>query len=204
VTVNIYDMGTSLNAFGIYTAQRSGEAQKLEIGTEAIISPPYQCLLLKDMFYVKVEAFEGKITEAAGKNILEAVAKALPGKEEFPEELGRLPGKGKIEGSEGFFGESYLGLSALNNCVYARYKEGSGEEFQLFSMIPGAGESDESLWKKLAAKWQVVKGKKHKVLAKKIPYKGLVGVTLTDEGLFGAAAFINEKELVKRMGIFWK
>ena len=199
VTVNIYDMGTLLNAFGIYDLERPDESNKMAIGTEAVILPPYQCLLLKDVYYVKVDVYEGKITESVGHDLLEAIAEALPGAEEYPEELLRLPSEGKVAGSEGYIREGYLGTADLRNCVYAQYLEKKKQEYQVFLMIPESGKSEEAIWKNLTLKWTSKKHKKHTILYKKIPYKGLVGIMFTDKGILGVSDSADEKEMLKRL-----
>ena len=47
VTVDYYDMGTPLNAFGVYVRERPDPGIEIVGATEALISPPYQALLLK-------------------------------------------------------------------------------------------------------------------------------------------------------------
>ena len=54
VTVDLYDMGTPLNAFGIFVRERPVAGAPLPNATEATVSPPYQALLLKGTTYVKV------------------------------------------------------------------------------------------------------------------------------------------------------
>lgn len=199
VTVQIYDMGTRLNAYGIYNSHRPDGAELLAIGAEAVISPPYQCLLLKDAYYVKVDVYEGEITETVGKTLLKAIADALPGADRFPEELDSLPPERKIVGSESFVREGYLGLSDLRNCVYARYIGKKKREYQIFLMIPERGKSVESIWKELSSRWKSKKHKKHSILYRSIPYKGLVGIVLTGKGIFGVSDSANEKEMLKRL-----
>lgn len=199
VTVNIYDMGTRLNAFGIYDSERPDESEKIAIGAEAVILPPYQCLLLKDAYYVKVDVYEGEITESVGKDLLKAIAEALSGAEEYPEELERLPPEGKVAGSEGYIREGYLGMADLRNCVYAKYLEKKKQEYQVFHMIPEPGKSNEVVWKNLTLKWKSKKHEKHTVLYKIIPYKGLVGIMLTDRGIFGVSDSADEKQMLKRL-----
>ncbi|MDZ7318533.1 MAG: hypothetical protein ONB11_05220, partial [candidate division KSB1 bacterium] len=113
LTVEIYDMGSQLNAFGIYQAERPPDAPGLTWGTEAIVSPPFQCLLLKDVYYVKVNVFEGELSDSSGSRLLAAIAAALPGKADFPAELQWLPTKNMIAGSAGFTRVRFLGVPEL-------------------------------------------------------------------------------------------
>ena len=199
VTVDIYNMGTPLNAFGVYSTERPRESKTLSIGVEGIVSPPYQCLLLKDVNYVKVNMYEGEIDEATGKALLEAISNALPGSDDHPEELTLLPSNGRIPGSEGFVKEGYLGLTELTHCVFADYKEKSASEYQYFHMVPGPKETTESVWKRLTSKWKATEVEKYPILYKSIPYKGIVGVILTDKGIFGVTDSEKESEMKKRL-----
>lgn len=198
VSLDIYDMGSRMNAFGIYKTERPAEQERLAIGTEAVISPPYQCLLLKDNLYVKVNVFEGEITEDIGKQLLSAIAEAMPGKTGFPEELKLLPTEGKIPDSETFAKNNYLGLTELTDCIYAKYKNGDSE-FQYFILLPSKQESLIQKWEILASKWKLVANDKHSILMKKIPYKGLNGVLRMDDKILGVTDCVDEAQLVSRL-----
>ena len=198
VTIDIYDMGTRLNAFGMYKTERPTDEQSLAIGTEAYVSPPYQCLLFKENFYAKVNAFEGEITNENGKPLLEAIADALPGEVGYPKELKLLPSDGKIPGSENYARQAFLGLSELNNCVYANYKDGE-KEFKYFVIIPMGQEKNETIWELLSAKWKKLENKKFPVLAKKVPYIGFNGVVLSDKKIIGVTNCADESEVLKRL-----
>lgn len=198
VTIDIYDMGTRLNAFGMYKTERPGDEQSLAIGTEAYISPPYQCLLFKENFYVKVNAFEGEITNENGKPLIETIAKALPGEVGYPKEIKLLPSVGKVPDSENFARQAFLGLSELNNCVYASYKDGE-KEFKYFVIISMGQGKNETIWELLSEKWKKLENKKFPVLAKKVPYIGFNGVMLSDEKIIGVTNCADESEVLKRL-----
>ena len=201
VTIDIYDMGSRLNAYGMYRLEQPREQETLKIGTEAVISAPYQCLLLKDSYYVKINALEGEITETKGKALLTAVAKALPGNTTLPEAVQQLPIKGKIANSEDFIKKSFLGLPELKNCVYAKYKVGEKEFFH-FVIIPVGVETNETIFKQLSHKWTKLEHKKYSVLYRKIPYKGISGIMLTNNKLLGVTGCADKFELVKRLEAF--
>ncbi|MCU0644812.1 MAG: hypothetical protein MUC94_11180, partial [bacterium] len=128
ITIDIYDMGESINAFGMYKTERPRDQEGVPVATEGIVAPPYQALLLKDRYYVKVNAFEGELSDSTGRSVLEAIANALPGKTGFPDVLQLLPQQGMIPGSEGYTKISYLGLKELTNCIHANYKDQNGNE----------------------------------------------------------------------------
>ena len=198
VTVDIYDMGTRLNAFGMFRTESPRDQQAMAIGTEAYISPPYQCLLLKENYYVKVNAYEGEITNDNGKPLLEALAKALPGEAGYPKELQFLPPAGKLPASESYARQAFLGLSELTNCVYAIYKDGE-KEFKYFVIILPGKETNESIWEKLYEKWKKVDHEKYAILTKKVPYMGIAGVVLTDKKIVGVTECADEAEVLMRL-----
>ena len=195
-TVDIYDMGERINSFGIYKTERPKDNQGLNIGIEAVVSPPYQCLLLKDCSYVKVNVFEGEFTKESGKIVLHAIASALKGSEDFPDELKLLPERFKEKNSEGYNREAFLGLSILTRCVYAKYKI-ENKPIRYYVILPNKNETKHDIWKKLSKKWKETKVANHHVLFKKIPYKGLTGVIQTDDKIIGAADCENEKQMLK-------
>ncbi|MEN8164510.1 MAG: DUF6599 family protein, partial [Acidobacteriota bacterium] len=77
VAVGIYEMGSPLNAFGIYRTERPDDAATVKIGGQALISAPYQALMVKDRFYIKVDVYDGEINDAGGQSMLKAISAAL-------------------------------------------------------------------------------------------------------------------------------
>jgi len=199
VTIDIYDMGSQINAFGMYQTERPTDTKGLSIGAEAIISPPYQCLLLKGSYYIKVNVFEGEIAESTGKSLLESIANAVPGMNQIPEVLALLPSKNKMKGSEGYTNVGYLGLTELTNCIHAKYADNNEKEFQYFIVLAAGKITKEFIWGKLSEKWKELEYKKYSILVKKVPYKGCIGVALTNEKIIGVTDCENEQEVIDRL-----
>jgi hypothetical protein len=199
VTIDYYDMGTPLNAFGVYVRERPDPGIALPEATEALISPPYQALLLKGSRYVKVNVFEGEITESNGRSLLEAIARALPGPSGYPAELDLLPEHGRVPGTSGFQREGFLGLTELTDCMYAEYSSDGAEPWQGFAMLPSDQESTESIWERLSGAWESTEHNGYTVLFREIPYRGLVGVVQTDRGIVGAAGAADQAQLLERL-----
>ncbi|MFO7888835.1 MAG: DUF6599 family protein [bacterium] len=197
VTVNIYDMGNALNAFGIYTSEKGTDQETLDIGVESILSLPYQCLQLKGQYYIKIDAFEGKLTKEKTEALLTAVSEALPGSNEVPGELAMLPSENKIEGSENFIRENFLGLEILKNSVFAEYKEGKNK-YKVFKVILDKG-AEKKYFDTLKDKWDSKKYKNMDILYRQVPYSGYVGVSFIDNTITGIAGIEKEKDLFKKI-----
>ncbi|MGD2218541.1 MAG: hypothetical protein PVJ64_17415, partial [Gemmatimonadales bacterium] len=195
VTVDLYDMGSPLNAFGVFKQENPG-GPPLAGATLAVVSLPYQALLLEGATYAKVNAIEGELTDASGRELLEALARALPGEPTLPAELGLLPEEGKVAGSEGYQRQAFLGLSELPGCVYADYSGPADATWQGFVVVPPAGSSPTSVWEALAADWATLEERGLTVLYREIPYRGLVGVTVVDGSIVGASGAADQAELL--------
>ncbi len=200
VTVSVYDMGSRLSAFGVYRTEASARLESLAIGGGAVVAAPYQCLLLKDRFYVKVDVTLGEIDEAAGGALLAALAAALPGADGLPEVFASLPAAGRVAGSEGYENAGFLGLEELGGCAYASYRDdSSGRRSRAFIMVPRPGQSLKSLWQGLAARWSAGPRPHLTVLARMAPHQGLVGAIRTEAGILGVADCKNKAEVLKNL-----
>ena len=197
LVVDVYNMGTALNAFGMYKTERGNINETLSIGTEAVISSPHQSLMLKDVYYIKLNIYEGELTSEKNKTLLRSIADILPGSKNYPAEFELLPNENKIEYSEHFAKESYLGLSELNNCAYADYKVNK-IDFQYFVIIPAENEKESEIWNRFSEKWKTLDLENKQILYKKIPYSGIVGITKTYKGIFGVTNCETTDQIVER------
>jgi hypothetical protein len=204
IVVDVYNMGTQLNAFGMYKTERGDPTEKLGIGTEAVITSPNQCLMLKDIYYIKINVYEGQLTEEKSNSLLNSISEILAGSNTFPGEFELLPQKNKIKNSEHFVKEGYLGLSELTNCLYAEYKTDAETSFQYFIIITENKNSHDDIWKKFTKKWKYIENKEFPILFRKIPYKGLVGILKTENGIIGVTNSNTESELKDRLQKFYK
>jgi len=198
ITVHIYNMGTQLNAFGMYRTEQPQKCSPLDIGGQGYVSPPYQCVLFKASYYIKVDAYEGDITAERGKGILQAIADGLPGENGFPKILDSLPVENKIPGTESYQREGYLGIKELENCIFAEYQE-KKKTYQIFIMLPKGSETQNDLWARMTSKWKKIQEKNRSILYRKTPYKGYFGLIQTQNGLLGVTHADNEKKLKKEL-----
>ncbi len=198
-SVAVYDMGTELNAFGIYRTESQGAEEFLTVGTEAVVSPPYQCLLLKGRNYVKIDAYEGDIDQATGEELVAAIAGALPGGDGLPPEFSVLPTEGMEAGSAQYSREDVFGLAELDECVHAAYRDDAGERYQVFVVLTPDSDEVDRVWNLLAENWQTSVLGDRPVLYREVPYSGVVGVIQTDRGLVGVAETPDEQRLLERL-----
>ncbi len=198
LALEIYDMGTPLNAFGIYTTESPPQKEKLKIGTEAVVAAPSQGFLLKNRYYVKLEIFEGKMTDEMGRNILQDVDAALSGNASYPIELEFLPQANLIKGSYAYVKTGFQGLNELENCLTAHYKSNDSEKFQYFMLIPAAEENSESLLKKIAEKWQSISYMGNTIYYREIPYKGIISIAIINDRAIGVTDSPDQETMLKR------
>ncbi|NNM04676.1 MAG: hypothetical protein HKO65_06190 [Gemmatimonadetes bacterium] len=199
VTVDLYDMGTPLNAYGVFEREASGEAVDVSEAVAALVSPPYQALLLKGSTYAKVNVFEGELTMENGTGLLEALAASLPGSATPPAEFGLLPADGMVPGSEAYQAEAFLGLTELTDCVFADYSQEGEESWQGFVVLP---EAAQEVWDGLTGEWSSFESGGSEVLFREVPYRGLVGVTWTDQNLIGVSGAADQDALLARLEAF--
>ncbi len=199
VSIDIYDMDTPLNAFGIYANERPLNRDRLSIGVEAVISPPYQALLLKDKYYIKIDVLEGEISEDNGKSLLTAIANVLVGIDNYPGDFSSLPETGIIKGSQRYSSLGFLGLKELNYCIYADYILTDKTKFQYFFINTISETAQNKVWNNLSSKWKSKSFKDNKILIKKVPYQGFVGVVLIRGRIYGVSGFDNEKKMIEKI-----
>jgi len=200
VTVEIYDMGTPLNAFGIFELESSGRGEEFPGAVEALVSPPWQALLTKGTNYIKVNTFTGELTEASGRSLLERIAEALPGQAGYPSAFDLLPRSGRVEGSEGYQAQGFLGLSDLKQCLHADYTGADETTWQGFVVHDTPVTA--TIWTDLAETWESMEHRGTTVLMKQIPYRGLVGVVQTDHGIMGVSGAEDRAQLIRRIDDF--
>jgi len=171
LSLNVYDMGEPLDAFGIYARERpAGEEGLAGVGAAAILQPPYRALLLKDRFYVKAEAAGGDVDAAAFRAVLDALAAGLPGSDELPPQLSWLPETDQVPDSIGYASRDYLGLAELRGCVHAMYRDpATSARYRLFAFVPPA-----RFFETLSRSWHQHERDGELVVWREVPYGGVV------------------------------
>lgn len=121
VTVDIYDMGNKLNAFGVFQSRRAGQASFLNFGTASVGSDDYLAFH-KDRFYVEIQANLAKNAKNVIKAMASIVDRHLPGDNTLPPELSYFPEDGRIAGSERYISGGILGHAFLDKGLVCDYQ----------------------------------------------------------------------------------
>lgn len=98
IIVEIYTMATPLDAFGIFSVNRSGGEQvSQKIDALNWISPS-QINFVKEFYYVNILGFECSLEEL--EDFASIIAYKIPGEPVTPAALNRFPDENRIQGSE--------------------------------------------------------------------------------------------------------
>ncbi|HOX25781.1 MAG TPA: hypothetical protein PLL30_10570 [Candidatus Krumholzibacteria bacterium] len=197
ISLHVYDMGRPLDAFGIFALERpAGDEGTVRAGAAAVLQPPYRALLLKDRFYVKVEATRGDLDAQALRAIVEALAAGLPGGDELPPELSWLPDAGRIPGSTGYASRDYLGLGELRGCVHATYRDpATSIRYRLFAFAPPAG-----FFETLGRSWHLQERGGERVAWREVPSAGVVVLVGDEHRLDGVADLTDLEAALAALG----
>jgi len=140
VTVEIYRHETPTQAFGIYSQERLGNANFLDIGAQGLMEKN-SLIFTQANYYVKIDSSD---TGAEDEEVLLAfakgVAKKLGEKGSLPAILSAFPEEGKRKNSEKFIAKNFLGYSFFLSGFTADY-DLSGKKFKLYVM-EGANPED--------------------------------------------------------------
>ncbi len=127
VLIDIYRMKNSLNAYGIYTQERSPDNQFLKVGNEGY-STGNTLNFWAGCYYVKITTFQEKnaaVREMTRLALVIAGKVKAPGAE--PVETGYFPRRNQLPHTMAYFPTNVLGQSYLLNGFEARYRaEGKG------------------------------------------------------------------------------
>ena len=122
MTVDIYDMGKKLNAFGVFQSKRGGESSSLKIGAASSDSNGFT-VFYKDRYYVEILSFvEGEQRKTGHVIMARKVAAGIDGDNSPPNELSHLPQFGGVEGSERYVRGGILGHGFLDRGLTCNYR----------------------------------------------------------------------------------
>lgn len=135
VVVDVYKMGSLLDAFGIYSNYRKADAEGTAIGAEGFVSSS-QLMFYQDRYFVRIQvtgatSLDQELFVACGR----AVSGNLPPHAGRPGELEILAGiPGVVTKSERYLAQSLLGYAFFRRGLIADAMLG-GERVQVFVVL---------------------------------------------------------------------
>lgn len=124
VTLDVYDMGGKLGAFGIYSAARPPGVEASRWGAEGYRDGTIAAAW-KGPVYVHGEADDDRPELVAMlESLVKRVCETIPGEASPPRVLSELPADGRVPGSERWVPANLLGHSFLGGGVLATYEFG--------------------------------------------------------------------------------
>ncbi len=137
IHAEIYRHSNSNNAFGIYTSERSPEYNFINIGTQGYLDEGILNFLC-GQFYVKLYSTgSGEELQKYLQEIAVVVSSHLDQDDDWPSLMAAFPSEGKLENSEHFIRENFIGFNFLRSAFTAEY-EG---DYKLF-VIQGKDSED--------------------------------------------------------------
>jgi len=131
LTVEVYDMGSGLQAFGMYGAERTPDSTFIPIGVQGYYEEG-SLNFLAGRYYIKLMCYDcGPDAEKTLKSLAADIAGRVPDKTGLPLLLAAFPRTGLVANSEKYILRNFQGLSFLQNGFQADYKL-DGREFQCF------------------------------------------------------------------------
>jgi hypothetical protein len=144
LTLEIYDMGTAVNAFGIFGAERYPENKPVAIGDLGYVEGE-ALNFLAGRFYVKMLAFGlGGGTEAALGEVGGKVAAAVKAHESLPALVGLFPADRLVPRSEKYIKKNFMGYGFLHDGYVASYAS-DGREIEGFFVEGGSDKAAEGM-----------------------------------------------------------
>ena len=145
VTLDIFDMGSELGAFGLYRTIRPPEAGAKTWGVEGYRTGTIAATW-RGAIYVQGEADDDHPDLIEGlESLVAAAIEGVEGPRSLPAELDALPIEGRVPGSERYVAADLFGHAFLPGGVVAAYADGDDVVELFFSQLPGATEAGDAL-----------------------------------------------------------
>jgi hypothetical protein len=111
IVANILEMGSPLDAFGIYANFRSPTLEQIKVGAEGFLDES-QLMFYQNRYFVQIEA-SGALTQADSlfRSCADAISRNLPDEKEKPRQIGFLKVTGTVPLTERYYAAGLLGHS---------------------------------------------------------------------------------------------
>jgi subtilisin family serine protease len=196
LTIEVYDHGDPLHAYGIYSIEKSAKAETSAVGLEGYgDAATYNFVAGK--YYVKMNGTA--LEKAAGfslKSVAAEFASTLCAKPEYPKVVGLFPKENQVSNSCQYIPTEFMGLGFLGSAVRAKYNL-NGTEITLF-IIERAdrAEVEKMVLKYISYAEAKIKKAAEGDLLLKDPFNGSVFLRWKGSYLIGATGFSDKKIVV--------
>ncbi len=143
ITLDVFDMGTDENAYGVYASERNPQSRFLPIGSEGY-SGGMVLNFLQGPYYVKLLAFD-EPSGAALESFARAVAARIGGERTLPPALALFPERDLKPHTALYVKHAPLGHDLLGPAYLAKYQNGDQESTLLLSPSADAAQAAERL-----------------------------------------------------------
>jgi hypothetical protein len=134
VTADIYDMMEPLNAFGIYSSERSPDYRFLPIGTQGY-GDAFSLNFFQGPYYVKLSVYqEGTPDSTLLPKFAGALAANMGTSGKFPGLFGCFPAADVVPNSEKYIKKAPLGHAFLGAAFGMTYRGAGGESVELLAV----------------------------------------------------------------------
>jgi len=152
MAIEIYDMGSNRNSFGIYSAERYPENTFIKMGVEGYLEEGSLNFMV-GRYYVKLLCFDcGEASDKVLKSFADEITNRVEDKGGFPDLLQVFPREGRAAHTEKYILQNFMGYGFLHDGYLVNYSIPE-HEFDAF-LIEGKNstETDEMLRRYLEAK----------------------------------------------------
>jgi len=195
LSIEIYDQGDEINAYGIYSMEKSPNAETKNIGLEGYFDSA-TLNFTTGRYYVKMMAYN---IDNAGAGILSDVANSIAPTlcetPEMPTVINAMPVENLIANSRQYIPSNFMGLSFLGAAYRAKYSSSDGE-YTLFVIERESPEDIESIIKKYHefSDTKLRKLKEGTFLIED-PFNGTINLKWSGKYLIGASGKITKSLL---------
>ncbi len=201
--VDVYDMGTPLNAFGIYSSYRRPELAFENIGQEAIVSD-LNIRFYKGKYFVQLNAGS---TNPRVKTTIHNLALKLSGNfpdAPRPKELSLLPRDNQVPHSLKYITKGFMGQASFGPVLQAKYNDGLSAFIVLNKSEKESNSALKAFRESIAKRGEVMDASEGSLLkfSAKTPYQGNIVAEGFNNFIIGISGYKDQKkadELLKKI-----